>query len=307
MAPEWSSFLHMQCRVGGILTACLVSALSACGGSDADQPRSKDELGTWKTLISGDWTLPASSEGYTCVRQTVQEDLFVSGFDAIKPLGTHHTLLTMGDPDGQPDGISKCTAGTNHMRSAFGSGVGTNPIHFPPGIAMKIPKGTQLLLNLHLFNTSSSDLSGTSGTRIQTMPESEVEQIAEGILAGTIALSIPPGETTKHTGTCTMSSDATLFAVAPHMHQLGIYERVVAESSLEGTRVLYDGPYRFDEQSYTMIPALRVAKGDTISVECTHHNTTSALVKFGESTLSEMCFAGLYRYPADGSVFICVR
>ena len=41
-------------------------------------------------------------------------------------------------------------------------------------------------------------------------------------------------------------------------------------------------------------------------VDCTHRNTTDKTVTFGESTLSEMCFAGLYRYPADGSSFGCV-
>jgi hypothetical protein len=28
-------------------------------------------------------------------------------------------------------------------------------------------------------------------------------------------------------------------------------------------------------------------------------------VRFGESTLEEMCFAGVYRYPGDGKFFIC--
>ena len=40
-------------------------------------------------------------------------------------------------------------------------------------------------------------------------------------------------------------------------------------------------------------------------VQCTHKNTTQADVHFGDSSLAEMCFAGVYRYPAIGGFFIC--
>ena len=52
---------------------------------------------------------------------------------------------------------------------------------------------------------------------------------------------------------------------------------------------------------------IRILPGDKVRVECTHNNTTATKVTFGESTLSEMCFAGLYRFPADGSPFMCTR
>ena len=266
-------------------------------------PPSSD--GEWRTLLTGEWTLPQGTEGYSCVRHTMTEDLWVNGFEAISPHGTHHTLLTVGEPNA-PDGLTKCNAGTNRTYSVYGSGVGPERLEFPPGIALKIPKGTQLLLNLHLFNTGDADLSGNSGTLVRTIAESEVTTIAEGVLAGTIAIDIPPQQTTTTTGWCTMSSDVTLFAVAPHMHQLGIYEKVTAESSAVGEVPLFDGPYNFDDQSYHLIEPLNLAKGDRVRVECTHRNTTNQPVTFGESSLAEMCFAGMYRYPADGSPFICV-
>jgi hypothetical protein len=268
-------------------------------------PSEPPPAGDWQTLLTGEWTRSPGTEGYTCVRHTITEDLYVSAFEAISPTGTHHTLLTLGDPDA-PDGLTPCNAGENKLVSVYGSGVGPETLEFPEGVAMRIPAGTQLLLNLHLFNTGEQDLSGTSGTRVRVVPESEVAHIAQGLLAGTVGLNIPAGQTTTHVGYCTMSIDATLFAVAPHMHQLGIYERVVAESSIDGDVVLWDGPYNFDDQSYDVIEPVQMAAGDRVRVECTHENTTSQDVRFGESTLAEMCFAGLYRYPSDGSVFYCI-
>jgi hypothetical protein len=107
-------------------------------------------------------------------------------------------------------------------------------------------------------------------------------------------------------GGCLMSEDATLVAVAPHMHVLGTYMKVTAQSSIEGDVVIHDAPYDFNEQSFAQIAPLRMAKGDNVRVECTHTNTTASTVTFGESTRSEMCFAGLYRYPATADNFICV-
>ncbi|HEX4338803.1 MAG TPA: hypothetical protein VH062_23015 [Polyangiaceae bacterium] len=294
-----------------------VSALLAvgCGGtSGTDTAKKSDtpkksadttQADQWKTIITGDWSLDPGTESYTCVRQTLDEDVIVSKFDAINPLGTHHTLLTVGDPD-QPDGIGPCTAADNHPLSIFGSGVGTNEFDFPDGVAVKVEKGKQLLLNLHLFNTSADPLTGTSGTRVQVMKETDVKDFAEGILAGTIDLNLPPHEETTSIGYCAMSHDVTIFSVAPHMHQLGTHMKIVAEPAGADEIVLHDGPYDFSEQRYYAIDPLQLSTGDNLRVECTHTNTTDKLVTFGDSSLAEMCFAGIYRYPADGDSFPCV-
>jgi hypothetical protein len=256
-------------------------------------------------LIAGDWTMPAGQEGYVCVRQTLEEDLFVAAFEAINPLGTHHTLLTAGEPDA-PDGVSDCNAGTNHLLSVYGSGVGTNPMIFPDGVAVRLEAGTQLLLNLHLFNTTLDPMTGTSGTRMRTLADSDVEHEAEGILAGTVALQLPPHEQTTQIGHCTMTDDFTIFAVSPHMHQLGVHAKVVAETSDSGEIELHEGPYDFDQQLYYMLDPLPMKQGDRIRVECTYDNTTDRMIGFGDSSLDEMCFSGVYRYPARDSTFFCL-
>lgn len=295
--------------IGALGVWLALPAVAACSSSSTQTPKSSAPSTAasdgWTTLVTGDWSRSPGTEGYTCVRKTNDEDLFVNAFEAINPPGTHHTLLTMGDANG-PDETTPCTAADNHPLSVFGSGVGTNPLELPEGIAIKIPKDTQLLLNLHLFNTSEEEMTGTSGTRVRTIPEKDVVEVAEGILAGTVMIDIPAGQTTTTTGYCTMSSDVTVVAVAPHMHQLGIYEKVVAESSTAGEVVLNDAPYDFNEQSYHLVDPVKLAKGDRVRVECTHHNTTDRDVTFGDSSLAEMCFAGIYRYPADGTPFICV-
>ena len=111
---------------------------------------------------------------------------------------------------------------------------------------------------------------------------------------------------TKTSG-CTVNTPYKLFAVWPHMHQLAIHQKV--ELIRGGTpTVLHDLAYDFEEQKYYLkTPEVQVQQGDQIRVSCTWVNNTGASVGFGESSNQEMCFAGLYRYPAaNAGVFSCI-
>lgn len=267
------------------------------GGAEGLDPGSE-----WKTLLTGDWTLAAGTEDYVCVRHTIKEDIYIKAFEGINPLGTHHTFLTMGPPSG-PDGVTQCEATENHGKSIFGSGVGTNPIEYPEGVAIKVEAGSQMLLNLHLFNATADELSGTSGTKMLPIDESEVEFIGQSLTAGAFDLSLPPHQESSVSGSCTVSSNTTVFAVQPHMHQLGKHMKVVAESSVDGEQVLHDAPYDFEQQLYYPVAPLQLSAGDSVQFECTWENTTDRTVGFGDSSLDEMCFVALYRFPAEGSDF----
>lgn len=277
------------------------------GASDAGEPGADASNAVeWETVISGDWSLEARSEKYVCVRKTVERDTIFRAMRAINPLGTHHTLLTIGEP-GAPDGVSDCDASVNYPLLVAGSGVGTNPLEFPTGVVMKIEKGQQLLLNLHLFNVRDEPLTGTSGTEVKPGDEADALHVGQAILAGTLGITLPAGERTTVSGTCTMTDDATIFAVAPHMHQLGVHLKAVAESSVQGDVVLSDAMYDFENQRVALVGPVEMKAGDRVRVDCTYENTTKKVVQFGDSSLAEMCFAGLLRYPASAGAFLCVQ
>lgn len=254
--------------------------------------------GEWMTLVEGDWRLSGGEEAYYCARATVRETLWISGFEAIAPEGTHHTVLTVGSPD-RPDGMERCGVGTNRDEMIYGSGVGTTPLDMPRGVAVRIPAGQQVLVNLHLYNTRRSDLRGTSGVRVRTVPERSVENEAEAVLMGTEAIFIP-GRARNHVinGYCEMEGDATIFAIMPHMHMFGVRMRVE-----HGGEVLYDRPYTFDDQQFRDVSPMRNARrGQRVNVRCTYDNPTASTVTFGESSDDEMCYAVTYRYPPVGGL-----
>jgi hypothetical protein len=262
----------------------------------------------WEPLVEGAWELPAGEEGYRCARLTATTDIFIKEFQPIAPPGTHHTLLSVSEAPTAPDGVAVCSAGDNGHTTLLGSGVGMSysagPL--PDGVAYKISKGAQLNLNLHLFNVTDAVLKGVSGTNIRTTDGGSVRQLAETILAGPVSLAIPQGRSTSK-GRCTIKSDTTVFAVSPHMHQLGVHMRAVASRAAGMPVVLYDGPYDFYEQRQFPADQLALKAGDTLDVECTYQNDGDRAVMFGESSLDEMCFLGLYRYPIAGEGLICLR
>jgi hypothetical protein len=267
-----------------------------CGG-EATEPL---PLGEWVTLVEADWELSPGQESFRCARRTVQQDMYVQAFRDISPPGTHHTVLSMGDAIA-PDGEFDCSGGTNHQSGLFGSGVGGEPFWLPDGVAVKVAAGQQVLLNLHLFNVGYEASHGRSGTEVYLVAADEVEHEAEVILAGSTTFAIPPSYAEhEEGGRCLFHEDATVFALSPHMHQLGVHMRVV-----HGDDVLLDDPYDFEEQWFRAIEPQRVHAGEGVDVHCTWVNDTGDVVGFGNSSTEEMCFVGLYRYPAANRGIVC--
>ncbi len=202
-------------------------------------------------LVEGSWTLESGEEGYTCARVTVQEDVWIRAFRPISPLGTHHTILSVDhSSQGQPDGTFPCDPTTNGQNMLFPSGVGTSTVELPEGVAIRVEKDTTLLLNLHLFNVTSETLNGSSGVEVLRVDPADVVHEAEIVLAGKVeGLVVAPGSS-KQLGVCEISHDVTVFAVLPHMHQLGSHMKVTAVPGSGSPTVLLDAPYSFDEQIY---------------------------------------------------------
>jgi len=60
----------------------------------------------------------------------------------------------------------------------------------------------------------------------------------------------------------------------------------------------------YDQLNDPITPTL-VRAGERIEVTCLWHNTTDETVSYGDTSSEEMCFAGLYRYPASGRGLYC--
>lgn len=306
-------------RSRSLIVGLCVSVLAACGGGGSGDGGDDDGVDAapgdidsavpdgWTSLLEGDWTLPAGQpDTYYCVYATVPRDMYVKAFRPLIPVGTHHTVLTLFDNASPADGIYPCNVGTNGQSMIYGSGVGSPDFTFPAGVGLHLRAGQRLLLNLHLYNASDATITGDSAILVKSQPTA-TPTLAEMVFAGNLNFSIPAGAMNHEiVGGCTSNVDYSLFAVWPHMHQFATEQKV---EHIRGgtTTVLHDGAYSFEEQNYyVQSPIFQVQQGDQIRVTCTYNNPLNTSIPFGDSSNQEMCFSGLYRYPAQGgNIFSC--
>lgn len=268
-------------------TASLALALGLAACTDDPAPTPEP---TWESLVEASWTLTPGQEKTSDLTITsVAEDTAIAAIRPLSPVGTHHTLLAKGE------------AGLTSTNIIYASGVGTSELLFPPGTAMKLSAGELLGLQLHIYNNSDATLTGTSGIEVKKVDPALVEHEVDLFLPGPRDFAIAPGTATA-SGTCTVTSAQTVFAVFPHMHQYGTHLKTTITTG--GTpHVLYDDAYSFEHQKIVSFTPIQLSPGDTIQTDCTWNNTTTATIGYGESSDTEMCYSILFRYPDDGQEF----
>jgi hypothetical protein len=283
-----------------VLTLCALASV-ACSSSDSGKGAGEPTPGTtsqkWTKLIEGHWSLdPGTEKERDCHKVLIEEDTWITAIRPISPFGTHHTLLTLGDEK------SDCTtAVVNGL--LYAAGVGSEGLELPPGVAIKLPAGKYLNLGLHVYNPSEEPIEGTSGMEVKTVAAKDVEFESEAVLAGPFDIALEPGTKSTVSSTCAVTTDQNVYALFPHMHQLGTHLKTTI--TVDGQDdVIHDGDYSFNEQlQIPLDPILRLTKGDKVTTECTFENTLNKTVYFGESSDTEMCFSILFRYPAQGQGF----
>ncbi len=295
-----------------VLLSTLLAGCSGDGGSSIDAaPGSIDSAAPdgWTSLLQGDWTLPAGQpDTYYCVYATVPRDMYIKAFRPMIPVGTHHTVLTLFSGASPADGTHLCNVGTNGQSMIYGSGVGTPDFVFPQGVGLHLKAGQRLILNLHLYNATDDTISGRSGTYIQEATASEIQNVAEIVLAGpTLNLQVPTGMSTQ-SGVCNVSAITSqpvqVFSLSGHMHKTGTRVKSVITRGTQEI-VLQDEPYNFENQLFHLVnPPITLQPTDKLTTYCTYNNP-DAPKRFGDSSDDEMCFSDLFYYPAQGANFTC--
>jgi hypothetical protein len=297
----------------GAIVAIVALGLGACGkdpasngGADAPAAQDGPTSDGYTLLISRGWDLAAGATNtYRCTRIKIDHDMWVSGFRALSPTGTHHSVLTISTSSTQT-GDYDCQAGSLDNEMLYAAGVGTDDLEFPPGVAMHIAAGTYINLNLHLFNASDNPITGTSGVLVKEVQQADVVHEADMMFSGSFAISIP-SDNAPHVvhGSCQTPTDWHIFTLWPHMHQTATHQKWTYTEGTNAPVTLLDDDYMFTEQKNYPIADTLLKSGDTLDTYCTYVNNTGSTITFGDGSDKEMCFTGMYKYPAGGNLFSC--
>jgi hypothetical protein len=200
-------------------------------------------------------------------------------------------------------GVGFAAAGT-----LDGWGPGVAPHCLPDGVGMALPKGADIVVQLHYHPTGKPE---SDRTRIGLhFCKTPVDKRLNMAVALNLNLRIPAGEA-KHEERASLAipQDITLLRIAPHMHLLGTEMTVTAVLPDGTSRKLVRVPdWDFRWQSiFTFVEPVRLPKGSRVEVVGRFDNSASnpanparppKAVKWGEGTNDEMCVAALF-YTVD--------
>ena len=157
--------------------------------------------------------------------------------------------------------------------------VGAMPHALPDGLAWPLPKGSDLVLQLHLHPTgkpeTSARRSGSFSPRRR--PKRKIREMGVPGLFGLLAgLDIPPGEKNfTINGTLTMPADMLALSVTAHAHYLGKEFKATAKLP-DGTTMplLWIRNWDFNWQDrYFYKEPVRLPKGTRIEVSISYDNS----------------------------------
>ncbi len=238
----------------------------------------------------------ASDEYCTYTNMILPADTWIDATQAFQSETGHHVVLFyMTTP--QPLGTHIC--GNSEM-SEFQFGLpasgGTAGLKFtlPGDLAVKLPAGSQVVVNHHYLNAGASTVAeAQSAINVYYADPTVQHTTSSTMVVLNSAMTVPVGASV-YTEDCTINQDYQAWMQLPHMHNWGTHVTVTDTPVATGVpQQLFDmdwtPDYAFDFNTVatTEQPSapFLFSKGDKIHIECDYSNTTGAEMTFGD----EMC------------------
>ena len=297
-----STFLRLA------FTSMIIAMTSGCLSPESDSLPFDDraivpplEEG-FREFRTGDVTVPANTEMMLCFfLEPEPETLYAKNLHDYQGASGHHIVLFRALQQEEPGTIRDCTE-IEDMGNLipiiapveFGLG------QFPKGMAIKIPAGSQLVIQQHTLNLRENEIVTNDAMHIELVQEEDVEILAGFFGLSDVDFEIPPHSSLTIELDCEVPGDIKLLTLGGHMHEWGIgYEALAGtptnlSSLLEVETWL---PVFRDEPPVTEWPLetpLILQQGDIVRTVCQLENTSDSPLSFPD----EMCATFGYYYPA---------
>jgi copper type II ascorbate-dependent monooxygenase-like protein len=335
LMPPWQAVSHGEFQDERTLSATEIETLKdwADGGAPAGDLKKAPPsptftpgwmMGTPDFVGGADRPYPIAGEGaddYRCfiIPTHYSEDKYVAAVE-LRPGNrkvVHHVLIYVDSnglarkiqsKDGKPGYASFGGPGFPPTNSLGGWAPGLQPNILGPGAGFLLPKGADIVLQLHYHKDGKPETDLTKiGLKFAKGP---VDKEVRWNAIGEQVLDIPPGNSAYPvTTTLTLPRDLTVLDVIPHMHWLG-HDMTVTATFPDGTKksLIDVSHYDFNWQTrYTYKEPVKLPKGTVLTLVAHYDNSKGnprnpnnppKPVTFGEQTTNEMCFA-FFSYTLD--------
>ena len=178
---------------------------------------------------------------------------------------------------------------------------GQLPHVLPPGTGIRIPKGSDVVMQIHYHRDGRVEKDKTSIGLYFSKKKVE-RSFANGFIFTQLS-TIPAGdERFVVKGNATVVADMTLYRIMPHMHMVGKEFKVeMTPPDGEKSLLLHIKNWDFNwQETYVFEEPLKLKAGTKLELEGTYDNSATnpnnpfsppEVVSFGEETFNEMCLA----------------
>lgn len=300
----------MKLAASTLAIAALFSATScsnsSSGGSAAETVPVGISARALKVVIPAHTIEPGDQFECYYTDLTTDRELYANSATGEQGRGGHHiSLYYTVNP--QPVGHHKCIdaemAEWRQVGAAGGDTKGDGVIDLPPGIAVKIPAGRQIVLQTHYINASATPYEAADEITVKLLAREEVKRFAQAFSVVDGTFEIPPSAKYSRTTSCTLKRDFDILMILGHMHEFGRHytlEHLDAKGGL--IRKMIDDDW---EPAFTSHPPTRrftaespykLKAGEKLRQTCTWNNVASEKVLFPR----EMCIAFSMYLDDDG-------
>lgn len=219
-------------------------------------------------------------------RNIVDSDAFVRRIEVVVDDSRvlHHVTLTYGGQD---------------YLYAWAPGGGA--VQFPDG-GIRIRPSDVFEVEIHYNNGAGVEgVRDSSGVALYYTEPTGTEYVQ--LSPQTWNILVPPNGESTSTINCDVTSDFTMYAGMPHMHEVGsTFSTVLIRSTGEEIIVNELSGWSFDAQRYYDYGGIEARAGDRLVITCGYVNPTDRRVTAGLGTSDEMCFDFIYATPVTAGL-----
>ncbi len=246
---------------------------------------------------------PGSDIQYCHYLEPTTEDMYLKGFESFQGKNGHHLVLFRSVIPLEPGTVRECSSGAD---MAFLIPVITSVQfgleNFPEGMAIRVPKGSQLVLQQHYINTRTHSILVRDVARLLPVDRSEVQLLAGFFGISDIGFSIAPDNQDAVVDfDCRVPHDMKILLAGPHMHEWGrsfsasfgpadALENIIDIPAWDAS--MRDAP---PVKNWGVDAPLQLHEGDRMQTTCVFRNDTDEPLEFPK----EMCATYGYFFPAE--------
>lgn len=295
--------------IGGKSPSTVQIPIQSSGSWDLGEPSSEIKMQTpYVTPSSG-------KDHYRCFvfKNITDRDRWMNGI-AFQPGATQsvHHVSAFIDTSGAARKMDDADPGAGYTNPTPGNGPGFKdyyviggwtpghkPRKLPPGSGIPIPKGADLVVEVHYHLTGKQETDSTK-TGLYFTDDSVDKRYRVGDV-GTYNIAIKANDPKgKAEASAVINSNVSIHSITPHLHLLGRTMKVTAELP-NGELITIINIRRWDfrwQPSYRFLKPLQLPRGTRIDVIATYDNTSANLdnphtpprdIIWGEGTDEEMC------------------